>query len=138
VRKESVAGALTVPRLTIGRILFAAIFLVSGALHFLRPEPYIRIVPPYLPWHAALVAISGAAELAGGFGLFLPRVNRAAAYGLVILLVAVFPANIYMATAHLQFPGLLGEAWFQWIRLPLQFALIAWGWRYTRPARTIS
>ena len=116
----------------IGRLLFAALFLTSGTLHFLRPEPFIRIVPPYLPWHAALVAISGAAELAGGIGLLLPRFRRAAAYGLVILLVAVFPANIYMATAHVPFPGLYGQSWFQWLRLPFQFVLIAWGWRYTR------
>jgi len=64
-------------------------------------------------------------------GLLLPGVRRLAAYGLVILLVAVFPANIYMAVAYIPFPGWLGESWVQWLRLPFQFVLIAWAWRYT-------
>jgi uncharacterized membrane protein len=55
-----------------------------------------------------------------------------AAFGLVVLLIAVFPANIYMAVAHISFTGLAGKSWLQWVRLPLQLPLIWWAWQYTR------
>ncbi|GAC1435862.1 MAG: hypothetical protein NVS1B11_17060 [Terriglobales bacterium] len=80
-----------------------------------------------------LVWVSGAAEIAGGIGLLVPRWRRPAACGLVALLVAVFPANIYMAMAHIAFPGWLGEPWVQWMRVPLQLPLIWWAFRYTKP-----
>jgi uncharacterized membrane protein len=117
---------------TIGIGLFVSIFLVSGFLHFFYPAPYVRIMPPMLPWPLALVRISGAAEILGGAGLFLRKFRRAAAYGLTLLLIAVFPANVYMAVAHVAFPGLLGKAWVQWGRLPLQIPLIAWALYYAR------
>ena len=116
-----------------GRTILAVFFVVAGSLHFLFPDPYLRMMPPFLPWPSALVWISGAAEIAGGIGLLLPRWRRFAAYGLVLLLIAVFPANIYMAVAQVRFSGLLGQPWFQWFRLPLQVPLILWVWRYTRP-----
>jgi uncharacterized membrane protein len=120
----------------IGLGLFASIFLVSGFLHFFHPAPYMRIMPPALPWPRALVLISGAAEFLGGAGLLLRKFRRAAAYGLTLLLVAVFPANIYMAAAHVAFPGFMGEAWVQWARLPLQIPLIAWALNYTKSSRS--
>ena len=120
---------------TAGLIVFAGIFVVSGFLHFFRPQPYVRIIPPALPWPRALLFISGAAEFLGGAGLLLRRFRRAAAYGLTLLLVAVFPANVYMAVAHVAFPGLMGEAWVQWLRLPLQIPLIAWALYYARSPR---
>jgi uncharacterized membrane protein len=101
------------------------LFIVAGSLHFLFPAPYLRIMPPVLPWPKALIAISGAAEILGGLGLLTSQWRRSAAWGLVLLLLAVFPANIYMAVAHVRFPGWLGQPWFQWLRLPLQFVLIA-------------
>jgi uncharacterized membrane protein len=113
-------------------VLFASIFLVSGFLHFFHPAPYVRIMPPMLPWPLMLVRISGAAEILGGAGLLLRRFRRAAAYGLTLLLVAVFPANVYMAVAHVAFPGLMGKPWVQWARLPLQIPLIAWAIYYAR------
>jgi uncharacterized membrane protein len=116
----------------IGLGLFASIFLVSGFLHFFYPAPYVRIMPPMLPWPLMLVRVSGAAEILGGAGLLLRKFRRAAAYGLTLLLVAVFPANVYMAVAHVAFPGLMGEAWVQWARLPLQLPLIAWALYYAR------
>lgn len=115
-----------------GRAILAVFFVVAGSLHFLFPDPYLRMVPPFLPWPSALVSISGVAEIAGGLGLLLPRWRRLAAYGLVLLLIAVFPANIYIAVAHVRFSGLLGNAWVQWLRLPLQIPLVLWAWRYTR------
>jgi uncharacterized membrane protein len=116
----------------IARISLSALFVIAGFLHLVRPEPFLRIVPPLLPWHEALVAISGIAEILGGTGLLIRRTQRAAAFGLVLLLIAVLPANLYMASAHIAFPGIAGQSWFQWLRLPLQFLLIAWVWRYTK------
>ncbi len=115
-----------------GRFLLALFFIVAGSLHFLFPAPYIRIVPPFLPLPRLLVLISGIAEIAGGVGLLIPQFQRAAAYGLALLLLAVFPANIYMAVAQVQFPGLLGTPWAQWLRLPLQIPIIWWVLQYAR------
>lgn len=115
---------------------FAVLFVAAGTLHFLFPAAYVRIVPPPLPAPALLVALSGAAEVAGGAGLLVPRVRRAAAWGLIALLVAVFPANVYMAlrpdVAGAGVPPLL-----LWLRLPLQGVLI-WGvwWCAARPLTT--
>ena len=116
----------------IGRTLLASIFVISGTLHFLAPDVYLRIMPPYLPAHALLVHISGAAEILGGIGLLVPSTRHAAAWGLVILLIAVLPANIYMATSHMRLPGIMGQTWAQWLRIPLQLPLIYWAWFCTR------
>ena len=116
----------------VGRWIFASIFLVSGILHFAIPETYARIVPPMFPRPRLLVLISGGAEILGGIGLLVPRTRRPAAFGLAVLLIAVFPANIYMAVAHVPSTGLLGNRWLQWLRLPLQVPLIWWAWCYTR------
>jgi uncharacterized membrane protein len=118
-----------------GLVLFASIFIVSGVLHFFLPEPYLKIIPPFLPWPKMLLWVSGAAELAGGAGLLLRKFRRVAAYGLAALLVAVFPANIYMAVAHVPFPGILGDSWAQWLRLPLQIPMIFWALYYARPPK---
>ncbi len=116
------------------RSLLAILFIFAGGLHFIAPQPYINIVPPYLPAHLPIVYISGAAEILGGIGLLIRVTRQAAAWGLVVLLVAVLPANIYMATAHLPAPGLMGQSWAQWLRIPLQLPLIYWAWLYTRTA----
>lgn len=115
-----------------GRYLLAVLFVVAGSLHLLFPEPYTKIIPPFLPMPWLMVFISGIAEIAGGAGLLVPKLQRAAAYGLVLLLLAVFPANIYMAVAHVRFPGLLGRPWAQWLRLPLQIPLIWWALQYAK------
>ena len=115
-----------------GRLVFAAFFIVAGSLHFLFPQPYIRIIPPFLPWPRLLVLVSGAAEIMGGVGLLVPQFQRAAAYGLALLLLAVLPTNIYMAVAHVGFPGLLGRSWAQWLRIPLQIPLIWWALQYAK------
>jgi uncharacterized membrane protein len=115
--------------------LFAILFIGAGLSHFVFPQPYVRIMPPSLPWPKALVWISGAAEVAGGVGLLIGRFRRPAAYGLALLLVAVFQANIYMAVAHVRFPGMMGESWVQWLRLPLQLPLVLWALYYARKDR---
>lgn len=115
------------PRLRhFSRLVLALLFVGAGVLHFVRPEPYLRIMPPYLPAHLQLVYISGAAEILGGLGLLLPATRRLAGWGLILLLVAVFPANIYMLQTH--GAGLSVPLWALWLRLPLQAVLIAWVW----------
>jgi len=116
-----------------GRTLLGLLFIVAGTLHFAMSGVYLKIMPPCLPRPLTLVYVSGAAEVLGGVGLFVPRVRRVASRGLAALLVAVWPANVYMAVAHLPAPGIFGESWAQWARLPLQAPLIWWAWRCGRP-----
>lgn len=116
------------PRL-IGRLTLATVFIVAGALHFARPATYAQIVPPGFGPPRVIVAISGAAEIAGGVGVLVPRLLRPAGWGLVALLVCVFPANVYMLVARERFASI--PAWALWARLPLQAALIAWVWHAT-------
>ena len=122
-------------RVVIFRSLFALLFVVAGIAHFVFPDAYVRIVPPFLPQPEVLVWVSGIAAIAGGIGILVPNTRRMAAFGLVVLLIAVFPANIYMAVAHVPSTGLAGKSWIQWLRLPLQAPLIWWAWRYTRKPR---
>ncbi len=107
------------------------LFIAAGALHFVRPAMYQQIVPPQLGHPAALVAISGVAEIAGGIGLLVPPARRAAGFGLIALLLAVWPANIYMAVEAKRFAA-IAPAWALWARVPLQAALIWWVERASR------
>lgn len=107
------------------RLALAGFFIYVGVLHLVKPEPFLQIMPPYLPWHLELVLISGVFEVLGGVGLLLPRLRRAAAWGLVALLIAVFPANVYMATDGIQIDGFPPQPWMAWARLPLQLVFIA-------------
>ncbi len=112
------------------RFALVLLFVGAGALHFIRPGIYLRIMPPALPAPLLLVYLSGLFEILGGLGLLWPRTRQLAGWGLLALLVAVFPANVYMAQAHqeLGVPG-----WLAWGRLPLQLPLLAWVWRASRP-----
>ncbi len=111
------------------RIALAVIMVAAGVIHFVNPKIYVSIMPKYLPWHLALVYISGFLEILFGVGL-LTGFSRVAAWGLIALLVAVFPANLNMAL-HTelapQIPGVL-----LWVRLPLQAVLIWWAWQFTK------
>src|SRR5215213_2296490 len=104
---------------TISRVVLAALMVGIGTLHFLTPAPFVRIVPPILPAPLALVSISGFFEILGGLGLLVPRTRRAAAWGLVALYVAVFPANVNMAVNNLPF-GEVRNPTLAWLRLPMQ------------------
>jgi uncharacterized membrane protein len=112
--------------LTIGMV-------VAGANHFIDPGLYVAMMPAALPWPLELVYISGVFEILGGLGLILPRTRRLAGWGLIALLLAVFPANINMAVHHLPFGGEPVPAWALWGRLPLQGVLIVWAWWVSRP-----
>lgn len=114
-------------------VLLAALMIFAGVMHFVSPAMFIRIVPRWLPAPGALVAISGACEILGGLGLLVPATRRWAAWGLVALLVAVFPANVNMALNQIPFGRNLAAPWILWARLPLQAVLVAWAWSFTRP-----
>jgi len=110
-------------------------FVVAGVLHFVVPELYVQIIPPFFPAPLALVYMSGIAEIAVGIGLLIPRTRPHAAWATVALLVAIFPANIYMATHGVVVEGMPGggdpSELVRWGRLPLQGVLILWVLWYT-------
>ena len=99
-----------------------------GVLHFADPSGFVKIVPAWLPAPLLLVHLSGFFEVAGGAGLFFARFHRAAAWGLIALYVAVFPANVNMAVHDIQPVGGHIPQVLLWLRLPLQGALIALAW----------
>ena len=101
------------------------LFVLAGANHFRSPI-YRRIIPPSFPTPELLVIISGIAEIAGGLGLLIRPLRVAAGWGLVALLIAVFPANLYMAMHADRFADLRIPLWALWVRLPLQGVFIAW------------
>lgn len=120
------------------RVILAVSINIVGLLHFAVPDIFVRIVPSFLPYPLELVYISGVFEILGGIGLLVPTVSRAAAWGLIALFIAVFPANINMAVNHIHIDGIPDSPWFQVIRLPCQAVLIAWAWWYTKPTNDIS
>lgn len=117
------------------RVVLALSIITVGMLHFAKPAPFVKIVPPQLPYPLELVYISGFFEILGGIGLLVPLVSVAAAWGLIALFVAVFPANINMAVNHIDLEGVPPSQALYWARLPLQAVLIAWAWWYTRDAK---
>lgn len=106
--------------------LFALLLIAAGINHFVHPDFYLSIMPPYLPAHAMLVAISGFFEILGGIGLMIKRTRQMAGIGVILLMIAVFPANLYMAMEPEQFPQFSITGLY--LRLPLQFVLIACVW----------
>lgn len=112
----------------LGLYIQAFAYIAAGLNHFISPKMYLAIMPPYLPAHSLLVSLSGIAEVVLGIGLLFPATRSLSAWGLVLLLIAVFPANLYMATSNRfrSFP-----AWLRWARLPLQGVLIWWAYQYT-------
>lgn len=109
--------------------LIAALFIFSGIMHFVIPDSYAGIVPPWLPYRLQIVYLSGLLEIAGGIGVLIPSLRKAAGIGLVALLIAVFPANIQMLANAIS----AGESTFYitllFLRLPLQPLMIVWTYR---------
>lgn len=116
------------------RVLFAAFFIVAGVTHFTNRDFFTSIVPPYLPWPVMLVYVSGVAEIVLGVMLLVPAISRIAAWGLIALLIAVFPANIHMAMNPQLYPDTPLSALL--IRLPLQGVMIALAYWFTREVAT--
>jgi len=121
------------PRPRVGTLLLAALFVTAGTLHFVTPGFFDRIVPTWVPLGARQATLlSGAAEVLGGLGLLHPRTRPAARWGLIALLVAVFPANVWMAQDPERFRV---SPLVAWGRLPLQPLLIWAVWRAGRSGR---
>ena len=110
-------------------------YVVAGVMHFVVPSLYAQIIPPVLPGPLALVYLSGVAKVDVGVGLLWPRTREYAAWATIALLVAIFPANIYMATSGVVVQGMPGggdpSTLVRWGRLPLQGVLILWAYWYT-------
>ena len=114
------------------RVLMGLLFILAGLMHFVRQQFYLDIMPPYLPYHHELVYISGVFEILGGIGVLIPRVRSLSGYGLIALLIAVFPANIYMLTHNIEVVGFTRFTYLLILRLPLQLIFIAWVYWCTR------
>lgn len=112
-------------------------YVIAGTMHFVIPKVYAQVVPPQFPQPVTLVYLSGIAEIVLGIGVVIQRTRRQSVWGLIALLLAVFPANVHMAT-HGILPDTVSD-WADgfaraalWMRLPLQGILILWAWWYTR------
>jgi uncharacterized membrane protein len=121
---------------TVLRWVMTVFMTAAGVMHFVNPGAYVAMMPAQLPAPLLLVQISGVAEIAGGLGLILPQTRRLAAWGLIALFLAIFPANVNMAVHHLPLDGKPVAPALLWARLPLQLVLIAWAYWYTRPDRS--
>ena len=113
----------------------AAFFINVGVDHFVNPEFYLSIMPPAFPLHLEAVYISGFFEVLGGVGVLIPRLRKIAGWGLVALLVAVYPANIYMAITPEAFPE--ASVALLYVRLAFQFLFFYWAFSVTRPAYNV-
>jgi len=116
--------------------LMALAYIAAGFNHLMNPDFYVAIIPPGLPSPEWLNLISGLIEITLGVFVLERRVRVLAAWGLIALLIAVFPANVYVAVENIGLPDGApgtGNALASWIRLPFQALFIAWAWWYTRP-----
>lgn len=116
------------------RVILALSIIIVGITHFVVPQEYAKIVPPQLPFPVGLVYLSGFYEILGGIGLLVPPLSEPAAWGLIALFIAVFPANINMAINHITIKNIPDSDLLRVARLPLQAVLIAWAWWYTKPS----
>ncbi|MBX7192115.1 MAG: DoxX family protein [Sandaracinaceae bacterium] len=110
------------------RWLLTVAMVAVGIAHFANPAPFVAIMPPFIPFHLAMVYLSGVFEIALGLALIPKQTRVLAGYGLVALYVAVFPANLYMAVAGISPTGEPIAPWIAWARLPLQPLLMLLAW----------
>ncbi|MFM1921217.1 MAG: hypothetical protein RLZZ303_2851 [Candidatus Hydrogenedentota bacterium] len=115
-------------------VLMAALYVTAGVLHFVNPGFYLRIMPPWIPWHGFMVAASGVAEIALGAGLLLPATRRWAAWGVVAMLAVFMLVHVHMMLNPGDYPGVAPAMLV--LRTLLQFPLMLWAWWYTRPELT--
>lgn len=114
--------------------VMGGLYVLAGSLHFLAPDAYLPLMPPWLPAHRPLILLSGAAEIVLGAAVLVPALRPLAAWGLIALLIAIFPANVHVALHDVPLFGATeGAGVWNWVRLPFQLVLIAWAWWYTRP-----
>jgi uncharacterized membrane protein len=107
-------------------------YVFAGLTHLVRPDFYLPMMPPWIPAHLELVLLSGVAEVVLGGAVLVPRLRRIAAWGIIALLIAIFPANLHIALNDVPvFGAPHGAGVWNWVRLPFQAVLIAWAWWYT-------
>ena len=114
------------------RVILSVSLIAVAITHFTHTDQHVRIVPPFLPYPAALVQISGVIEILLAIALLIPVLSVSAAWGMIALFIAVFPANIYQAMYSIPIDGIPNDSWLYWVRLPFQAVLIAWAYCYTR------
>lgn len=108
-------------------------YIAVGITHFANPDFFMAIMPPYLPWHLELVYLSGFFEILLGGLLMIKKYQRLAAYGIILLLIAVYPANIYLAFNEAPQKALeISPFLASWVRLPIQFIFIAIAFWHTK------
>ncbi len=113
--------------------LMSLLYFFTGISHFRIPEYFLDIMPPYIPWHLKLVYISGACEIIFGLLLIPRQTRRIAAWLIIALLIAVFPANIQMTINYVNEHN--PDLWISIVRLPIQIFLIWWAWIYTKSTK---
>ena len=124
--------------LAFSRSALALVMVVAGTLHFVATDAYVAIMPDYLPLHRELVYLSGVFELVFGLGLLFRGTRELSGILLILLFIAVLPANINLAIQNIQPAGYHIPAVLLWARLPLQLVLIYWAWRVSRPDSGLS
>lgn len=113
----------------VSMVVMAVLYVIAGSLHFLKPRMYLGIMPPHIPYPHAVVFLSGIAEMVCGLLLLIPTGRVYGAWAIIVLLIAIFPANIYMSQQGGAKYGT--KNWILLARLPLQLVLIAWAYWYT-------
>ncbi|MGA1938836.1 DoxX family protein [Arcobacter sp. YIC-310] len=112
------------------RFILGVLLVVAGVAHFMNPEFYLKAMPDYIPFHEFIVYASGVIEILLGILLVISKTSRQAAFAIIALFVAVFPANVNMYLNHEEFADMSETSLL--IRLPIQLVLIAWAYIYTR------
>ncbi len=112
---------------TLSLYVMASLYVVAGLFHFVKPQMYEGIIPPYLPNPRALVLLSGFFEVAFGVGLLFEETREFAAWGIILMLLAFLPAHVYMLQSE-KFRKV--PRWALWVRIPLQFLLMYWAYQF--------
>lgn len=114
-------------------VLMGLSYVWIGCQHFINPSFFLKIVPPYLPFHLELVYLSGGFEIIFGLGLLFKKTRFYASWGLVFLLIAVYPANIYLAFNEIPQEAINVSSFMaSWVRLPIQFVLIGLAYKVSK------
>ncbi|MBT8305741.1 MAG: hypothetical protein KJN85_02270 [Maribacter sp.] len=106
----------------------AAMYIIAGIMHFIKPKAYLRIMPRYLPEHKLLVGLSGLAEIILGIGLCFSLTKNSAVYAIILMLIFFLPVHFYMLSGEKAAAGI--PKWILLLRIPLQFGLMYWAYTY--------
>ena len=106
----------------------AAMYIIAGIMHFVKPKAYLRIMPRYLPEHKLLVSLSGIVEVLLGIGLCLSITKNLAVYAIILMLIFFLPVHFYMLSGEKAAAGI--PKWILLLRIPLQFGLMYWAYTY--------